>query len=63
MEMLAALRTLPTMQRAVLVLRFWDDLSVTQTAAALRVGEGTVKSHTSRGLASLRTALDERAAT
>ena len=62
MEVLAALRALPTMQRAVLVLRFWDDLSVAQTAQALRVGEGTVKSHTSRGLASLRTALGERTA-
>lgn len=60
MQVLAALRTLPTMQRAVLVLRFWDDLSVTQTADALRIGEGTVKSHTSRGLASLRIVLDER---
>lgn len=62
LEMLAALRSLPTMQRAVLVLRFWDDLSVAQTAQALRLGEGTVKSHTSRGLASLRTSLEQRTA-
>lgn len=49
-----ALGSLPARMRAVLVLRFFDDLSEVDTAAALRCGVGTVKSQTSRGLARLR---------
>ncbi|MBG0565317.1 SigE family RNA polymerase sigma factor [Actinoplanes aureus] len=50
----AALATLPPQQRAVLVLRFLEGLSVRQTAAALHCPEGTVKAYTSRGLDALR---------
>jgi RNA polymerase sigma-70 factor (sigma-E family) len=50
----AALRALPAKQRAVLVLRFYDDLSEADTARALSWPLGTVKSTTSRALASLR---------
>jgi DNA-directed RNA polymerase specialized sigma24 family protein len=39
------------------VLRHWLGLSVAETADELRIGEGTVKSHSSRGLARLRAAL------
>jgi RNA polymerase sigma-70 factor (sigma-E family) len=58
-HLLAAVRTLPAGQRAVLVLRFFDDLSVAETAAALDCSEGTVKSQTSRALDRLRGVLDE----
>ena len=41
-------------QRAVIVLRYWLDLSEAETAAALNCSVGTVKSQASRGLATLR---------
>jgi RNA polymerase sigma-70 factor (sigma-E family) len=50
-----ALAGVPPRQRAVLVLRYWEDLTVEETAAALRCSPGTVKSQASRGLATLRT--------
>ncbi len=53
----AALQQLPPMQRKTVLLRHWLDLSVAETAKELQISEGTVKSHTSRGLASLRTVL------
>jgi RNA polymerase sigma-70 factor (sigma-E family) len=55
--LLAGLARVPARQRAALVLRFFDDCSVEDTARALDCSEGTVKSNTSRGLAALRTAL------
>lgn len=54
----ALLRVAPR-QRAVLVLRYFDDLSIAETAAAMRCSAGTVKSQAARGLANLRTAMDE----
>ncbi|MFE0511798.1 SigE family RNA polymerase sigma factor [Streptomyces sp. NPDC058964] len=59
-ELIAALLTVPSGQRTVLVLRFFEDLSVEQTAAVLRTSPGNVKSQTSRGLEALRTALRTR---
>jgi RNA polymerase sigma-70 factor (sigma-E family) len=55
----AALSGVPTKQRAALVLRFWNDLSVEDTAAALGCSTGTVKSQTARGLAALRARLGD----
>lgn len=52
-----ALHQLPTMQRKTVLLRHWLGLSVAETAHELRISEGTVKSHTSRGLAHLETVL------
>jgi RNA polymerase sigma-70 factor (sigma-E family) len=53
------LRELPAKQRAVLVLRFYQDLSVPQIAHELEIPEGTVKSQLSRGLAAMRERLSE----
>jgi RNA polymerase sigma-70 factor (sigma-E family) len=52
-----ALQSLPAMQRKTVLLRHWLGLSVTETATELRISEGTVKSHTSRGLAALQQTL------
>jgi RNA polymerase sigma-70 factor (sigma-E family) len=52
-----ALRALPKGQRAALVLRYFADLSVQDTATALGCSEGNVKSQCSRGLSTLRDAL------
>lgn len=56
-ELVAALQTLSPMQRRAVVLRHWLDLSVEETARELGVSAGTVKSHTSRGLAALHAVL------
>jgi RNA polymerase sigma-70 factor (sigma-E family) len=48
------LQALPPRQRAVVVLRFYCDLSITDTAEILGVSEGTVKAHAARGLDLLR---------
>jgi RNA polymerase sigma-70 factor (sigma-E family) len=53
-EVLAALRRLPPRTRAVLVLRYFEDLSEADTARVLGCSVGSVKSQASRGLARLR---------
>lgn len=57
LDLYAALGRLPWPQRAVLVLRYFEGLSESETAAALRCSLGTVKSRASRALAALRTTL------
>ncbi|WP_309226207.1 MULTISPECIES: sigma factor-like helix-turn-helix DNA-binding protein [Micromonospora] len=57
-RLLTALRALPKGQRAVVVLRYFGDLSVEATAEAPGCSVGNVKSQCSRGLAALRAALD-----
>jgi RNA polymerase sigma-70 factor (sigma-E family) len=54
-----ALRSLPPRQRAALVLRYFDDLTETQTAEAMGCAVGTVKSQVSAGLAKLRAQLGD----
>ncbi|MCU1623412.1 MAG: subfamily polymerase sigma-24 factor [Frankiales bacterium] len=53
-DVIAALATLPRGQRAVIVLRYFEDLTTEQTAAALGCSVGTVKSQTARALPRLR---------
>jgi RNA polymerase sigma-70 factor (sigma-E family) len=62
-DVIAALGDVPPGQRAVLVLRFWDDLSVEHTARLLDTSIGNVKSQSSRGLTALRAALLARGLT
>jgi RNA polymerase sigma-70 factor (sigma-E family) len=56
-EVLAAL---PVKQRAVVVLRYWCDLSEQEIADTLGISRGTVKSHTSRAMSALRHHLAEK---
>ena len=57
-ELLSALAGLPARQRAVIILRYWEDLPETEVAGILGCSAGTVKSTASRGLARLRDAVN-----
>jgi RNA polymerase sigma-70 factor (sigma-E family) len=56
-----ALRRLPERQREVLVLRYYADLSEADIADTIGISRGAVKSHASRGMAALRTTLEQTA--
>jgi RNA polymerase sigma-70 factor (sigma-E family) len=56
--LIAALQRLGPRQRAVIVLRYWMDLTEHETAAALNCSVGTVKSQASRALATLRESIE-----
>ena len=58
-QVLDALRALPDRQREVLALRYYLDLSEAQIAETLGISRGAVKSHASRGAASLRHLLED----
>lgn len=57
LDLAAALAGLPDRQRAVIALRYVDDLPISQVAELLGLSEGTVKSHCFRATESLRAAL------
>jgi len=54
----AALRELTDRQREAITLRYYAGLSESEIADVMRVSRGSVKSHTSRGMAALRTVLE-----
>ena len=54
-----ALRGLPVRQREAIVLRYYADLSEAEIADTMGISRGAVKSHTARGMASLRAALEQ----
>ncbi|TQF05509.1 SigE family RNA polymerase sigma factor [Kitasatospora acidiphila] len=59
LALLKALGELPVQDRTVLVLRYWEDRSVEETAAMMRLSASGVRSRAARALVKLRTALGE----
>jgi RNA polymerase sigma-70 factor (sigma-E family) len=57
LALLDALRLLPPGDRAVLILRFWEDRSIEETAEALRLSSAAVRTRSSQALAKLRALL------
>jgi RNA polymerase sigma-70 factor (sigma-E family) len=55
----AALQRLTARQREAIVLRYYADLSEAEIAEAMGISRGAVKSHTARGMAALRAALEK----
>ena len=55
----SALETLSHQQQQALILRLWEGLSVKETATAMNISEGSVKTHLSRAVQAMRTQLEE----
>lgn len=60
--LLAALRRLPCRQREAIVLRYYADLSVAETAASMGVSKSAVRRYTARGMAALAPVLERQVA-
>lgn len=60
-QVLDALRSLPARQRDCLVLRYYEDMSEAEIAETLGISKGSVKTHTSRGMAALGNRLEASA--
>ena len=58
-EVLAAVRRLSLRQRAVIVLAYWEQLTVSEIAARLGISEGSVRRHLARARSKLRGWLDD----
>lgn len=56
--LLESVRRLSDRQREIILLRFWFDMSVAETAATLSISEGSVKKHSGRAFLKLRPALE-----
>ena len=54
------IKKLPTRQREAFLMRYWEDMDVAETAAAMGCSEGSVKTHCSRATHALATALSAR---
>lgn len=56
----AALQKLPARQREAFILRYWEDMNVEETAAAMQCSEGSVKTHCSRAVHTLAEMLQKK---
>jgi RNA polymerase sigma-70 factor (ECF subfamily) len=56
-EIEAEIQQLPARQREAFLMRYWEDMDVAETAAAMGCSEGSVKTHCSRAVAALSKAL------
>ncbi|MCB5185599.1 RNA polymerase sigma factor [Methylobacillus gramineus] len=55
----AAIKNLPARQREAFIMRYWEDMDVAETAAAMGCSEGSVKTHCSRAVHALAASLEK----